>query len=165
MEQNKFDSVEEVLEENTEKTDTVSGVNEEKASAWQRFCAYLPQSLIWARYLLPAIGVLVILVLGFFFNVRFISGRITQELSVWRLYANTFVGMHEYLGGYIQVGRSWFFGLLVAGAIVGALCFLAALFFAGLAAYTACRAFLAGQESAESDKYKLVFKIAFPNRV
>ena len=30
MEQNKFDSVEEVLEENTEKTDTVSGVNEEK---------------------------------------------------------------------------------------------------------------------------------------
>ena len=99
MEQNKFDSVEEVLEENTEKTDTVSGVNEEKASAWQRFCAYLPQSLIWARYLTPAIGVLVILVLGFFFNVRFISGRITQELSVWRLYANTFVGMQPLGGG------------------------------------------------------------------
>jgi hypothetical protein len=151
--------------ENTEKTDTVSGVNEKNASAWQRFCARLPVYLVWARYLLPALGVLTVFVLGFFYNVRFISGRITQELSVWRLYANTFVGMHEYLGGPGKAGRSWFIGLLVAGAIVGILCFLAALFFAGLAAYTACRAFLAGHESEESDKQKLIFKVVFPNRV
>ncbi len=151
--------------ENTEKTDTVLGVNENKESACHRFLARLPEMLIWARYLLPALGVLTVLVLGFFYNVRFISGRITQELSVWRLYANTFVGMHRYLGESAKAGRSWFFGILVAGAIVGILCFLAALFFAGLAAYTACRAFLAGHESEKSDKMKLIFKIAFPNRV
>ena len=151
--------------ENTEKTDTVSGVNAKSGNAWQRFLSHVPALLIWARYLLPALGVLTVLVLGFFYNVRFISGRITQELSVWRLYANTFVGMHEYLGGPGKAGRSWFFGILVAGAIVGILCFLAALFFAGLSAYTACRAFHAGHDSEESDKYKLIFKIIFPNRV
>lgn len=165
MEQKEFDPALDAEVENAVETDTVLGVNQKKTGAWQRFCAKLPEALIWARYLLPALGALTVLVLGFFFNVRFISGRITQELSVWRLYANTFVGAHEYLGGYIKVGQSWFFGLLVAGAIVGLLCFLAALFFAGLAAYTACRAFLAGQESEKSDRYKLVFKIAFPNRV
>lgn len=165
MEQKEFDPALDADVENILETNTVSGDNEKNASIRQRFCANLPTTLIWARYLLPALGVLAVLVLGFFFNVRFISGRITQELSVWRLYANTFVGAHEYLGGYIKVGQSWFFGLLVAGAVVGLLCFLAALFFAGLAAYTAVRAFLAGNESEKSDKYKLVFKIAFPNRV
>lgn len=163
MEQKEFDLLPQ--EENTAQIDTVIGVNEKTASAWTRFCARLPELLIWARYLLPALCVLCVFVMGFFFNVRFISGRITQELSVWRLYANTFVGMHEYLGGNIKTGRSWFFGILVTGAIAGILCFLAALFFAGLAAYTAVRAFRAGQESKESDRMKLIFKIAFPNRV
>lgn len=165
MEQNEFDLAQEIQAENTPKTDTVSGVNENKASACRRILARLPEVLIWARYLLPAAGVLTVLVLGFFYNVRFISGRITQELSVWRLYANTFVGMHRYLGESAKAGRSWFYAILVAGAIVGILCFLAALFLAGLAAYTATRAFLAGQESEKSDKMKLIFKIAFPNRV
>ena len=164
MDQNEFDPTLEVDLENTEENDTVTGVNAQKASAWKRFCAALPVWLIWARYLLPAAGVLTVFVLGFFYNVRFYSGWSIKELSVWRLYANTFVGMHNYLGANAKAVSSWFFGILVAGAIVGILCFLAALFFAGLAAYTAVRAFLAGHESKESDRMKLIFKIAFPNR-
>ena len=160
MEQKQFDPVSQSEAENTPEIDTVLGVNESR-----RARVGLPEILIWARYLCPALGVLTVLVMGFFYNVRFISGRITQELSVWRLYANTFVGMHKYLGGASKAGRSWVYGLLVAGAIVGILCLLAALFFAGLAAYTACRAFRAGHESEESDRMKLIFKIAFPNRV
>lgn len=165
MEQKEFDLASERIEENTGKTDTVFGVNAKTASVWQRFWKHLPEVLVWARYLLPALGVLTVFVLGFFYNVRFISGRITQELSVWRLYANTFVGMHDYLGESAKAGRSWFFGILVAGAIVGILCFLAALFFAGVAAYTAFRAFRSGYASEESDRHKLFFKIVFPNRV
>ncbi len=161
MEQNELD----LAVKSTAQSDTVSGDNSKKGSAWERFCARVPVWLIWARYLLPALGVLTVSVLGFFYNVRFISGRITQELSVWRLYANTFVGMHDYLGANASAVSSWFFGILVAGAIVGVLCFLAALFFAGLAAFAACRAFLAGHTSEKSDKMKLLFKIAFPNRV
>ena len=161
MEQNELD-----LEmENAEKSDTVSGGNVKKKSAWQRFCKRLPEILIWARYLMPALGALTVLVLGSFYNVRFIEGRLTKELSLWRLYANTFLGAHDYLGGSTRAGSSWFFGLLVAGAVVGILCLLVALLFAGIAAYTACRAFFAGHTSEKSDKMKLIFKIAFPNRV
>ena len=160
MEQNELDLEMEI----TEKSDTVLGDNVKNKSAWQRFCKRLPEALVWARYLMPALCVLVVLVLGFFYNVRFLEGRLTKELSLWRLYANTFVGAHEYLGGSTKAGSSWFFGLLVAGAIVGILCLLVALFFAGIAAYTACRAFLAGHASEKSDKMKMIFKIAFPNR-
>ena len=49
--------------------------------------------------------------------------------------------------------------------MVGILLYLVALFLAMLAAVTAIRAFRAGHESEESNRMKVIFKIAFPNRV
>lgn len=160
MEQNELDLTPNEVENNGE-IDTVSGDNPEKRSFAQR----LPRLLIFARYLFPLLCVLALFVMSFFYNVKIYSGGVEQELSILRLYLNTFKGMHRYFGGATLAGRSWFYGIVTAGAIVGILCFLVTLFLAGLAAYTAVRAFLAGHESEQSDRMKLIFKIAFPNRV
>ena len=160
MEQNELDLMPDV-----EETDTVSGDNPKKESLWRRVCAHLPQAAIWARYLLPFVTLLVLFVMSFFYNVKVYVEGVENEVCVLRLYLNTFKGTYAYLGGTTATGRSWFYGIVTAGAIVGILLFLIALFLTGLAAYTAVRVFLLGHESEKSDKMKLIFKIAFPNRV
>ncbi len=164
MEQNELDLTTNEVENNGE-IDTVLGDNAKTAPFWQRVRTRLPVIAVWARYLFPLLAVLSLFVMSFFYNVKIYSGGVEQELSILRLYLNTFKGMHSYLGGATMAGRSWFYGIVTAGAIVGILSFLVALFLAGLAAYTAVRAFLLGHESEESDRMKLIFKIAFPNRV
>ncbi len=160
MEQNELDLVANETE-NSDEIDTVSGDNAKKTPFLRR----LPVLAVWARYLFPLFVVLSLFVTSFFYNVKIYSGGVEQELSILRLYLNTFKGMHGYFGGATLAGRSWFYGIVTVGAIVGILCFLVTLFLAGLAAYTAVRAFLAGHESEQSDRMKLIFKIAFPNRV
>ena len=125
----------------------------------------MPRIAILARYLLPLFSLLVLFVMSFFYNVQIYGSGKLQELSIFRLYVNTFKGMHAYFGGNMIEGRSWFYGIVTAGAIVGILLFAVALFLSGLAAYTAVRAFRAGHASEESDRMKLIFKIAFPGRV
>lgn len=138
-----------------------------KEPLWPRIRKALPVAAIWARYLLPVATLLALFVMSFFESVQIYIGGKTQlyELSVFKAYVNTFKGMHAYFGVSTVSGRSWFYSIVTVGAVVGILIFLVALFFAGLAAYTAVRAFRAGHESEESDRMKLIFKIAFPNRV
>lgn len=161
MEEKEFESVPGT--EETEEIDTVSGDIEEIQAKKRGVC--VPCLLIWARYLLPAISLLLLLVMTFFYNVTIYTGGEEQELSIIRLYFNTFKGMHYYLGGETVAGRSWFYGIVTAGAIVGVVLFLLAFFLVGLAAFTATVAFLEGHESKQSDKMKVAFKVAFPNRV
>ena len=151
-------------DEECEETDTVSGDVSQKPPFGTRVKQALPVLAIYLRYLLPAFVVVLSLVRGFFYNVEFISGGATGELSLNRLYFNTFAGMHDYFGGATSAGRTSFYVLLTIGAVLGILFFLAAAFFAFLAAITAVRAFRAGWESKESDRMKLIFKIAFPGR-
>ncbi len=119
---------------------------------------------IWARYLLPVVALLTVFVMGWFYNVRTLSVGAYYRVSLWRLYGNTLAGTHTYLGGKTVAAKSWFYGLLSVGAIVGILLFLLTAFLTVLAAYTTIRAFRAGVESEESNRMKTVFKIAFPNR-
>lgn len=149
-------------EENNGKTDTVSGDNAPNGEILRE---RLLVGLVYARYLLPLFTVLCALLLSCVYCVGGVMGRRTTWVSLFQLYGNTLVGMHDYLGGKTSPGQSWFYGILSAGAIFGILAFLAALFFTGLAAYTAVRAFRAGYKSEESNRMKLIFKVPFPGRV
>ncbi|MBQ9098429.1 MAG: hypothetical protein IJY50_03275 [Clostridia bacterium] len=131
----------------------------------ERFWATLPVVAIYARYLLPAIMGLVSLVLGCLYLVRVAQSGARAEVSLVRLYLNTFVGAHNYLGGTTNETANWFYGLLVTGAIVGIVLYLLAMGLAIFVAVAAVRAFRAGHESEESNRMKLLFKIVFPNRI
>ena len=127
--------------------------------------AHLPEIAIYTRYLLPFAAALSLLVLSFFYNVKVAtSGRI-YEVALGKLLVNTLTGTHDYLGGELAEAKTWFFGLLSAVAILCVLVYLVALFLTGLAAYTSVRALRLEEGSEESNRYKLIFKIAFPNRV
>ena len=166
MRENKQDPVVEIeeLEEELDEDDELEEDEEEQEPFGVRVRAALPRIAIYARYFLPLIGLLVLLVMSFFYNVQAYITGVENELSIARLYVNTFKGVHEYLGGKTTSGQNSYYGLMTVGAVIGILCFLAALFLKGLAAYSVVRAFRAGHESEESDKAKLIFKIAFPNR-
>ncbi len=135
---------------------------ERRRALWARFRAICPIVLIWARYLLPVATATTLVVMGFFKTVRF---AYRAPLSLWRLIWNTLVGARDYLGGEMQAAKSWFFGILSVTALAELLLTLVALFLVGLAAYTAIRAFTAGYKSEQSNRVKLAFKVAFPNRV
>lgn len=123
-----------------------------------------PFWMIYARYCLPLFATLFLFVSGFFYNVRIVSVGYRMEVSLWRLYGNTLTGMHTYLGGEIVEVKTVFYTLLTVGALVGILSFLLSLFFSALAAYTSVMAFRAGHESEAANRYKLIFKMAFPSR-
>lgn len=125
---------------------------------------YRAEIAVWARYALPLFTVAVLFVMGWFYNVRSVSVGVRYHVSLWRLYGSTLSGTHTYLGGKTVMAKSWFYGLISVGAIVGILCFLLAAFFAVLAFYTAYQSFRAGKDTERANRMKLIFKIAFPNR-
>ena len=124
----------------------------------------LPRWLILARYAWPLLTALTLLVMAWFYNIPAVREGQGYQLSLIRLYGNTLAGTHAYLGGVTAAEKTRLLALLSVGAILGIFLYLVGLFFAGLAAYTAFRAFLAGEDT-EADRFKLIFKIAFPNRV
>jgi len=133
---------------------------------WAKLRQNLPRIAVFARYTLPLVTGLVWLVLGCFYTVSARQGGLPYRISPVRLYVNTLTGARTYLAGNdSSAALNAFYGLLAAGAVVGILAFLLALFLNGLAAVTAWRALRAGHESDESNRMKRVFKIAFPNRV
>ena len=143
----------------------VCGDLNENRSKQNTLRVQLPTWLILARYAMPLVSVLVFIVMGFGYNVRASGGGSFYRISTWRLLWNTLAGTHDYLGGETQAAKSWFYGSLSVVAILCFLCFLLALFFAALALYTALMAFRAGHKSEQSNRMKVIFKIAFPNRL
>lgn len=131
----------------------------------QRLRRILPKAVVYARYLLPAISVLFLIISGFFYAVKGVNVGRYYEVSVWRLYVNTFTGTHAYLGTEGNVRADGLYTALGVGAIVGVLVLLIALFLNVLATVTALYAFRAGKESEKAHRMKVIFKIAFPNRV
>ncbi|MBQ9778089.1 MAG: hypothetical protein IJW22_04095 [Clostridia bacterium] len=126
--------------------------------------AHAAEIAIYVRYLLPLISTLTLFLLSFFYNIKTATGGRIYEVALGKLLVNTLTGTHEYLGGEMAEAKTWFFGLLSAIAVLCILVYLIALFLAGLAAYTAVRALRLPEGSEESNRYKLIFKIAFPNR-
>ena len=125
----------------------------------------LPFAAIYARYLLPVLTGVLLLAFSFLDWVYFYMQGSRYKMSLFSFYQRTLTSSLEYVGGKTAAQTDWFYGMLSVGAIVGILLYLVALFLAVLAAVTAIRAFRAGHESEESNRMKVIFKIAFPNRV
>ena len=131
----------------------------------QKLRRKLPVAVIYARYLLPLFSTVFLLISGFFYAVRGVNVGRYYEVSIWRLYANTFSGVHGYLGTDGNMRADGLYTTLSIGAVVGVLIFLLAAFLNVLAAVTAWRAFRAGEKSDLAHRMKIKFNIAFPNRV
>ena len=125
----------------------------------------LPRWAVYARYLLPAVFGIFLFGFSFADGVRFYMNGRPMKMSLFAFYKNTLTSAHAYLAGTTDAQANWFYGLMAGGAILFALLYLLALGFSLLAAYTACRAFLAGQESEESNHMKVIFKVAFSDRI
>ena len=130
----------------------------------ERIAKNAPRWAIYARYLLPPVMGVLLLVLSFLDGVYFYMNGRGYKMSLFAFYKNTLTSARSYLGGTTEAQTDWFYGLLSTGAIVGILVYLLAMFFAVLGAVTACRAFAAGHESEQSNRMKIIFKIAFSNR-
>jgi len=126
----------------------------------------LQKGLIYARFLLPAITGVMLLVVGCFYNVKAAQGYVRYSLSLTRLYGNTFTAARTYfLSAEKSDPLTAYYTLLTVAAAVGVLFFLLAAFFNGFAALKAMQALPLGQKSEEANRHKLHFKMAFPNRV
>lgn len=154
---------EEEVEEETEGTGETQPIY--RLTRRQKLRCALPYAVVYARYLLPVVSMLFLIVSGFFYAVQGVNVGVYYEVSIWRLYANTFTGTHAYLGTDGNVRADGLYTALSIGAIVGILILLLALFLNVLAAVTALRAFRAGEKSDEAHRMKMKFKIAFPNRL
>lgn len=125
----------------------------------------LQEGLIYTRYLLPLLTGAVLLVMSFFYNIRAAQGYMRYSLSLSRLYTNTVSAARSYfISDKLSDPVSAYYTLLLIAAGVGLLFFLLAAFFNTVAAVFALRALPKGHESEEASRYKLYFKMAFPNR-
>ena len=125
----------------------------------------MPVILVYTRYLLPVLTVLTALVMSLCYAVKVAGSGKSYEVCVARLCVNTVTAARAYAVKGSAEELSGFYGFTTAGAVVAVLLFLLAAFLAVLAAITAIRAFRAGHESEQSNRMKVAFQIAFPNRV
>ena len=145
-----------------EKNDNVV---EKNGTFWrERLKKAIPYIAIYARDLLPVFTGVLLLAFSFLDWVYFYMQGSLYKMSLFSFYQRTLTSSLEYVGGTTTAQTNGFYGLLSVGAVVGILLYLVALFLAVLAAVTAIRAFRAGHESEESNRMKVIFKIAFPNR-
>ena len=125
----------------------------------------LPVIAIWARYLLPVLCGVMLIVVGMFYSVSVVSLGVRQKYSPLRTCINTLFGAREYLTTLYGANQTSRYILHTVASIGVILAFLLAVFFAGLAAYTAVVAFRRSTPLSVKNQKKLIFKIVFPNRV
>ena len=153
-------------EKNMKKTEKNDTVVEKNGTFWrERLKKAMPYVAIYARYLLPLFTGVLLLAFSYLDWVYFYMRGSRYKMSLFSFYQRTLTSSLEYVGGKTTAASNEFYGILSGGAVVGILFYLVALFFAVLAAVTAIRAFRAGHESEQSNRMKVAFKIAFPNRV
>ena len=122
--------------------------------------------LFWLlRYLLPLFLVLVLIVLGFFYNIPAVQGGRRIRISLWRLSYNTVVAGRSYFQGASQTaGQSDFYGFLLWGLVLFFLLYVAAIVLAVLAAFIAWRT-QRGTAPKGAREDKILFKAIFRNPV
>ena len=122
--------------------------------------------LLWLlRYLLPLLLVLVLTVLGFFYNIPAVQGGKRFRISLWRLAYNTVVAGRSYFQGASQTaGQSDFYGFLLWGVVLIFLLYAAAVVLAVFAAFVAWRT-QRGTAPKGAREDKLLFKAIFRNPV
>ncbi|MBQ8340476.1 MAG: hypothetical protein IJY16_08530 [Clostridia bacterium] len=125
----------------------------------------LYRRLIIARYLLPPLTGLVVLVMSFFYTVRAAQGGVAIWVSHARLCFNSLKSARAYLiGGNVEAGERNFYVMLAVGAGVAILVFLIAAVLSCFAAYQAILAIRAG-DSEEGKRRRILLKVLFPNRI
>lgn len=125
-----------------------------------RFRLHLTQILLFARYLLPVLTGLILLVLSAFYNVYYYQLGTRYVQSLFHFYSGTFSAMKNYLGGG-STGTGAFYAWLTVGAVIGVLCFILALTLAVFAFLPSLATF----RGLPAVREKLRFKILFPNRI
>lgn len=156
-----FDDDKEIVEEDDAQGEEVAA----RPPLARRLRRAMPAAAVYARYILPAVTALVAVVLSCCYAVKVAAGGKTYEAATVRLYANTFTSARAFVTKEATNVSGGFYGLLTTGAVVGILIGLIAVFLAVLGAVTAIRAFRAGHESELGNRMKVIFKIAFPNRI
>lgn len=130
------------------------------------FLERLPRAFIYLRYIFPVLVGVTLSVLSFFYLVQYDQGGEAYVQTLFRFYYNTLSASHSYIGaGNMQSGKNALYGWLTAGAVCGILLYLLGMFFAVFSCILFFRAFRHREESAAAQHAKLLFKIAFPNRV
>lgn len=131
----------------------------------QKIKMHLPAALIYTRYLAPAVFGILLFGLSFFDWVYFFMGGDPLKMSLFAFYKQTITSSLRYVGGTTTAAMNGFYGLMAAAAALCLVFYVLALFLSGLSAVTAVRAFRAGHESEESNRAKVAFKVAYPNRI
>lgn len=128
-----------------------------KKIQWARIC-------FGARYLLPVLSGVLLLVLSFFYGIEYYQAGRLYHQSLWNFYAETLRAGHRYLGAAEHAqGLNAYYGWLCAGAVVGILLYLIGLLVAGCSAYLAL---LCGKlEPGERKRRKILLRVFVPNRI
>ena len=130
------------------------------------FCRQaLPVWLILARYLFPVVTGIVLLCLSFGDLFTFYQSAGMGTYSIMGLFVST---VKTVFGAFSQITNNtvlWYAIIQLMGAIVGIVAFVLAFGFALLAAVTACITFSKKPNHPTGNRMKVIFKIAFPNRV
>ena len=125
--------------------------------------AALCRRLVLLRYTLPLLSIVVFLVSGLCHSVYATEGGEALWVSPIALCFNTLKNARgHYLGGASSTGT--LYGLLMAGAIIAVLCFVAAL---ALSVFSLSQLYIAATatDKAVARRAKIRHKTVFPNRV
>lgn len=124
--------------------------------------------LLFARYLLPLISALCVVVVGLFYNVFAVQGGKRVQLCVLRLCFNTLKSARAYMmGAEVVAGVRNFYLVLVIGAVCFIFLFLLSVahaVFALYMLYRTLRARAVGDSEAEK-RAKVLFRAVLSNRV
>lgn len=125
----------------------------------------LPELLIRVRYLFPLVTGALLFCLSFGDLFEFYQYASVSTISIFGLYGATFKTAFLAFGRVTDGSAVWYAILQLLGAVVGSVSFLLAIGFSILAAVTALRTFSRRPNDPEGNRMKVIFKIAFPNRV
>lgn len=124
-----------------------------------------PRLLIWLRYLFPVVTGFVLFVLSFGDLFTFYQSATVGTISIFGLFGATFETLFTAFGQITDSTVVWYAVLQLAGAVIGIVGFLLAGGFSILAAVAAFRTFTREPNHPLGNRMKVIFKIAFPNRI
>ena len=149
------------MDEMTEKE--LQTVCENEGNAPQKALAL---RILTLRAVYPVAVGFVLLITTLFYSVLAAQGGKRMWFSAARLCFNCMKNAREFLlSGKTDAGQRSFYIMLLVGAAVTVLCFLAAVAFGACSALFSYRAMQAAEGSEAERQNKILFRVLFPNRV
>ncbi|MBE6603713.1 MAG: hypothetical protein E7636_05230 [Ruminococcaceae bacterium] len=144
------------------------GIDKRSEPQLSQQCERRVRMLLFARYLLPLLSALCVVVVGLFYNVFALQGGKRVQLCVLRLCFNTLKSARAYMmGAEVVAGVRNFYLVLMIGAACFIVLFLLSVAQAVFAVYMLYRtlcARAAGDKEAEK-RAKVLFRAVLSNRV